>query len=555
MTFPSTIRPAVGQSLISKVSRLYNGTIADVLHELFQNSRRAGAMAIYVAVYNLPEGTALSIYDDGSGIDDPATLLTLGDSGWQADILDREDPAGMGVFSLAGQDVQVRSWSQSAGRGWAVHIPADGWEGGLPLAIEPSGIVRGTEFQIRLPDAWETQLDAALRKAALFFPLPVHFAGAELARADFLGEADRVEEWEGCRIGIYPDGTSDDPQMPRINFHGLTVPCRLPVVDEVDHLRKWRVRIDIVDAPALQLVLPARKEMVENDALSRLRLAAETAIYRAIAAKTSHRLAHKAWLRAGELGMSLPEAASWLNGWEAATADNFGRTVGAPVHDGPMILMPDQEPDIEQPLARALQKDQPLGARAVREERAFAGYAWYDALPRVLASAFRFEREGAVHRYGSEIALPAELDSGAVDRLCVEIAIAPNADPSSIPEILSLPIDMLACNNETWSLDDAVILFDVQADVQPGALAGLIYASLFCASDDHDCDSWETQSSDFEARARDLANRLLLGEDDALIARVREAIFEHVQWLIPEGRSLSLTASLRDLTLTFDRAA
>lgn len=555
MTFPCTIRPAVGQSLISKVSRLYNGTVGDVLHELFQNGRRAGAKAIHIAIYNLPEGTALSIYDDGSGIDDPATLLTLGDSGWQADILDREDPAGMGVFSLAGQDVQVRSWSQSAGRGWAVHIPADGWEGGMPLAIASSGIVRGTEFQIRLPAAWETQLDAALRKAALFFPLPVHFVGAELPRADFLGEANWVEEWEGCRIGVYPDGASDDPQMPRINFHGLTVPCRLPSIDEVGHLQKWRVRVDIIDAPALQLVLPARKEMVENDALARLRLAAETAIYRAIAAKTSHRLAQKDWLRARDLGVGLPEAASWLNSWEAATADSFGRSVGAPVRDGPMILMPDQEPDIEQPLAHALRKDQTLGGRPVHAENAFAGYVWYDALPRVLASAFRFERDGVVHRYGSDIALPAELGSGAVDRLCVEIAVAPDADPSSIPEIFSLPVDMVACNNEAWSLDDSVILFNAQADVQPGALAGLIYASLFCASDDHDCDSWETQSSDFEAQARDLANRLLLGEDEALVARVREAIFEHVQWLIPEGRSLSLTASLRDLTLSLDRAA
>lgn len=279
MSFPATIRPEVGQSLITKVSRLFNGTLGDVLLELFQNARRAGARAIHVAIYNLPAGTALSVYDDGCGIDDPANLLTLGDSGWEQDIRSREDPAGMGVFSLAGRDVIVRSWSRTAGRGWAVHIPADGWEGAVPLAIESCGIVRGTEIQIMLPAAWEEQLRSTLHLAARYFPLPVHFEGAQLPYEDFLAGAAQIELWEGCRIGIFHDGTTEAVHTPRINFHGVTVASRLPTLSEIESPHNWRVRVDIVDAPALQLVLPARKEMVENDALSRLREAAEIALY------------------------------------------------------------------------------------------------------------------------------------------------------------------------------------------------------------------------------------------------------------------------------------
>jgi hypothetical protein len=45
MTLPFAIRPALGQAPISKVSRLFDGTLSDVLHELFQNGRRAGAAA------------------------------------------------------------------------------------------------------------------------------------------------------------------------------------------------------------------------------------------------------------------------------------------------------------------------------------------------------------------------------------------------------------------------------------------------------------------------------------------------------------------------------
>ncbi|MFD2427633.1 ATP-binding protein [Sphingobium scionense] len=214
MSFPVTIRPEVGQSLITKVSRLFNGTLGDVLLELFQNARRAGARAIHVAVYNLPAGTALSIYDDGCGIDDPANLLTLGTSGWQQDIRDREDPAGMGVFSLAYRDVIVRSRSRAAGRGWAVHIPADGWEGTVPLAIASCGIVRGTEIQIMLPTAWEEQLGSELRIAARYFPIPVHFEGAQLPCEDFLAGAAQIELWEGCRIGIFHDGTTEAVHTP-----------------------------------------------------------------------------------------------------------------------------------------------------------------------------------------------------------------------------------------------------------------------------------------------------------------------------------------------------
>src|SRR3546814_4857932 len=100
---------------------------------------------------------------------------------------------------------------------------------------------------------------------------------------------------------------------------------------------------------------------------------------------------------------------------------------------------------------------------------------------------------------------------------------------------------MLVCNNGCWTLDEATILFDGEAKVQPDALADLMYASLFCYSDDCGHDSWDTQSLEFEREARILANLLLLGEEEALIARMREAVFEHVQ------RSEEHTSELQSL--------
>jgi len=73
----------------------------------------------------------------------------------------------------------------------------------------------------------------------------------------------------------------------------VTVASLLPTVAEKD--RHWAAKIDIVDAPELQLVLPARKEMVENGALQSLRAAIRLAIYRHIQALGSHRLAFADW--------------------------------------------------------------------------------------------------------------------------------------------------------------------------------------------------------------------------------------------------------------------
>lgn len=137
MTFPTTIHTAVGESIIGKVSRWFNGGASDVLTELLQNARRAGATKVHIDQLTEDGQDIVVVRDDGKGIDDPATLLTLGDSGWQEDIARREDPAGMGMFSLAGRQITVRSWSPTADHGWQVTITPDAWESSAPSPSNP----------------------------------------------------------------------------------------------------------------------------------------------------------------------------------------------------------------------------------------------------------------------------------------------------------------------------------------------------------------------------------------------------------------------------------
>jgi len=106
------IRASVSPETIGKVTRLFNGSLSDILNELLQNARRAGASVVNVTTTPQKNGLRITLDDNGCGIDDPVRVLALGASRWDAAVANGEDPAGMGVFSLAGK---VR-WSRLLGQ-------------------------------------------------------------------------------------------------------------------------------------------------------------------------------------------------------------------------------------------------------------------------------------------------------------------------------------------------------------------------------------------------------------------------------------------------------
>lgn len=553
MSLPATIHTSVGQSMISRVTRFYNNSASDALIEILQNSRRAGATRVDIDSVALSDRSILAIRDNGSGIDDPAKLVTLGDSGWNGEIADREDPAGMGVFSLAGHRVEIRSFSPVANQGWSVVIAADAWESASPLAIEPCAIEAGTEILIDMPSAWVDTLATAVKKAATYYPLPLFFQGELCARSDFLAEASRAEMWNGCRIGVLRGRNLRSPAEETINFHGLTVACPMPSVSEVGGDQCWHVRVDIIDAPALQLVLPARKEMVQNAALAELSEAAEAAIYRTIATTGSHRLAHEQWQRAHALGVTLPEAAPWLSRWLPRTADGDGIVLGERIAGIPMVLVPSEEPHIEQCAGRVLCEALPLGRVMVREVAGFEGYGWYDALPRVSELSFCVESDAGAFTCGDAEVLPSAMKSGRVARIMLDVAVKLSRGATGGDDRYCLPTDVLIAPDEGWyaDLDQTTVLLASDSAITPHELASLIEDACFCPSEDAGDDSWDTQHSYFEKRARHVANELLLGEDAAILERIRDVLLDDVCWLVPEGRRVAIGTERGKVTLSF----
>ena len=104
-----TIQAQVNQKLLSKTTRLFTGTLAGRIIEILQNARRAGATEVNIT----NEENRVIVRDNGGGIDDFSKLLDLGNSDWDQNTEEAEDPAGVGVFCLAPREVAISSGHKS----------------------------------------------------------------------------------------------------------------------------------------------------------------------------------------------------------------------------------------------------------------------------------------------------------------------------------------------------------------------------------------------------------------------------------------------------------
>ena len=172
----------------------------------------------------------------------------------------------------------------------------------------------------------------------------------------FLDGALHVEPWKGLVFGVFKDSHAGY-RVPDVNFHGLTLPVRLPQIDTVEG-GVWSARADIDSCPDLELVLPARKEAVETPFLEEMREAARLAVYRAMAqADPAPRVAWTDWHKAKEAGIEMPEPPAELRPWRPAIADTDywdERSAFTAVGSDALVMQADPEPPEAQALHRAL---------------------------------------------------------------------------------------------------------------------------------------------------------------------------------------------------------
>ena len=570
-----TIRARIHESAVKRVTRIYAATAAEILAEILQNSRRAGATRVHIAV-TAPAATTgdtpltVNISDDGGGIADPAVLLSFGENGWDDELVRREDAAGFGFASLARRNCAVSSRPRSPNAqmspGWRVTLVPEHFLGEADAEIcadEEAPFPHGTAISFQATESAATIRNAA-ENAARHYPLPVVFedgtekrtVAEELPRRAFLDGAIHAEQWRGLLFGVFRNRRSGY-RDPDLSFFGLTLTVGLPTVETV-HGAAWTVLADIDDCPDLELVLPARKEVVENAFLKEMRAAARRAIYRAMAADPNPRPAFEDWTRARDAGIEMAPPSAVLRPWRPSVAnvdDWRDPPKLAPVGQDALVMDCDPEPPEAQTLWRAAEREG-VAHRLFEADRRLAGYGWYDGLDRATGIAVEVTLDGKRQAL-DEAPLPERTGPTAAElpprpeAVSIELAVRAADGPA---DTLRLPAD-LAFAGEAWSwLDDALPLVTADSALQPHELAALLRAGFFSPSDDAGADSYETQLDRFNEDALHLATRLLLSDDDACRQSIAEAVRRDLMWFCPQDRTVEISVCRPDVTVTLAAA-
>ncbi|MXW35304.1 MAG: sensor histidine kinase [Chloroflexi bacterium] len=572
---PATIRARVHESAVSRVTRAYAATLPEIFAELLQNARRADATKVHVLVRTLPDEPdseprfSVTIHDDGEGIADPAVLLSFGENGWPDELVRKEDAAGFGFASLARRGCTVSTSLRSPGSGslpaWRVDLAPEHFLGEAEAVVmhdESAPVPYGTAVSFPADESMGT-IRVAAAKAARHFPLPVRIhvenAGAKrtpgepLPSSDFLAGAVHAETWRGLAFGVFQDrrpGYTD----PDLNFFGLTLPVRFPTVEAVNGTT-WTVRTDVRDCPELELVLPARKEAVENAFLQEMREAARLAIYRAMAADPAPCPAFADHARAREAGIEIMPPPSMLRPWrpDIADADDW-REPPKPAFAGPdaIIMGFDPEPPEAHALWRAAVRVG-VDSRLFQADRRLAGYAWHDSLDRATSVAVKVADGAGGWTPVAELPAPEPTDRWRAPLpprpagIRIELAVR---TASGKPDMIDLPAD-LAFAGEAWShLDDARPLVTADSAIGPHDLAWFLAAAFFAADDDACADSHDTQRDRFNEEALHLATRLLVSDEDAAVRSIEDAVRRDLMWLCPSGREAVIRIRRPDVTVT-----
>ena len=273
------IRVAVHPDATGKVSRFYNGTNFDILHELLQNARRAGASRVDVEVeVDENDGGTITVRDDGTGITDYQAVLDFGRSEWADDGVGEEDPAGMGLFSLARRRSSITSRSAD-GEPWTVDLAPEHFDDGASATVRRADKATpiGTTIRFSMSSRWTRVAEMQVANVARYYPLPVFVNGEEAPRIPFLEGAERREEWRGLVFGAYRSAGHGE-----LNFHGVMVSeAGLPRAHTLSE--GWSLRVDVQSARELALVLPGRKEVVESPFANEMRREGRMVLLRAFA--------------------------------------------------------------------------------------------------------------------------------------------------------------------------------------------------------------------------------------------------------------------------------
>lgn len=524
-----TIQAQVSQGIIERLPKLFNASIDDILIELLQNARRAGATKVE---FETEDSGVLVYKDNGLGIPDPQILLSYGESSWEN--LEHEDPAGMGFLSLASYNVTVRSHE------WCVQLTPESFSG-LPVEVERGwSHINGVKLFINL-GLDQSQIAASLKRAATYRPshITVTLNGKFIPAEDFLQRAAYIEVWNGLRIGVYRSSLQS-----KLNFYGVQIflPDNLGLVNE-----RYSIQVDVIYCPHLKLVLPARKEIYQNEFYQELKAECKKVVFRYIQTQPSHQLAFKHYQHAAELGLPIAEATPQMINLNCS----------------PFTLQPNQQyallledhKEIQYQIRPAL----PPEIEFINPNEKYKGYSWYNFPTYSLAYIRITLDDGTLLIFDPEESLSKLFYSGEEKQDYEEYSFTQPLDAKDLSVVFyrahagnqsyvegAYSIPYLILGDEAfdyedgfWNADESCIIVNQSVQTSVTDLENLLMQVFFHPSDDWESDSVETQEISARREARELAMKRLPLEADQLINDIKAALCPF-QNLIKTDQSLKI---------------
>lgn len=215
------ITSAVNERRFLEHLRSFFSTSTTMLAECMQNARRAGAT--YVSFAYEASAATLIVTDDGKGIDDFAALVTVAESGWTQEMVDNEQPFGIGFFSVcfAAKRIQVES------RGKWIEFSSGDLIAKTPITIQAGEFIDGTRITLLGCTLDEEKIAGALTHYASGFPIPVIWQEIPLprpcAREGLIGKETPVGF-------IHVPGIHDNQSLPSFKDRGYVYCQGLPVL-------------------------------------------------------------------------------------------------------------------------------------------------------------------------------------------------------------------------------------------------------------------------------------------------------------------------------------
>lgn len=522
----------VSPRMIETASRLFNSTLSDIINELLQNSRRARATRVDINFAQINKDRWLMFEDDGIGFFHNGLAIALGASGWDKQTLNREDPAGLGLFSLANRGAAIESSN------CRVELSPAHFCGKEKFAAEKSDRAIGTKIGFAITTKEVESVERVVKHCAQYYPLPVYFNGEQVEQRDFLEHSLYRRVWQGLEIGV-----ERGDRVQEINFYGLTIVPNLPEVKWSGSERDtFGVKISVINAPNLKLVLPARKEVVVDEFFHTLVEECYRTIYLYFATLDTHQLAYKHWQHAAELDVTLPEAKSSLIPYQPRRADGdlleFGFEQESIPTNG-LILSAELSTAQAHTFWRGFtQFDRSYTLYESCTE--YQGYSWYDRLPQLTEVSFSFEITGG--RF-SAVDWVKSLHGDRPDSIWINAKIVrANGDA----EHLEFQTDLMLAEAVAYSFDlsDDVILVTKDSKIDVAELIEVLEAAFFDPSDDCDVNSVYTQREDFQEMVTEIATSILFSQAEAFRQRVRLIVERYIQWLVPHAHDCKVEITI-----------